>query len=152
MEIKRLPKKKFIKIRRLLEKIYIYQAGHFDKLLEANKKNLEKTYKQNKKQVNKRKCAIFVAQDGSKLIGFVLGDVEQEYYKVPIGFIWQLFVEEKYRNKGIGTALLKRMLEWFKERGAQHAQIGALSSNPVIKMYKRMGFAPLHSGFRKRLK
>ena len=45
----------------------------------------------------------------------------------------------EYRNHGIGTSLLRRLLQECEARGrALHLQ--ALKSNPAIRLYQRLGF------------
>ena len=47
---------------------------------------------------------------------------------------------EEYRNKGIGTQLMKRMIELLKTKGFQQVSLSISKGNPAIRLYKRLGF------------
>jgi len=156
MEIKQLPKKDFVKIRTLVGKFYIDQARKFDKLLKINKKAIDASYKIRKKLFNKTKGTLFVAIEDSKIVGYVFGTIEKPkpaaQFKVnKIGHFWDVFVEEKYRDKGIGSALIKALLNWFKEKNVPYVRIGAYHSNKSIELYKRLGFKIRHIALQMRM-
>ena len=41
---------------------------------------------------------------------------------------------------GIGTALMRRMLELLKERGYKRASLSVQKDNYAVRMYKKVGF------------
>lgn len=45
-----------------------------------------------------------------------------------------------YRGKGIGTALMKDMLSYLKEKGYSCASLAVQKDNYAVKMYKSVGF------------
>jgi len=45
-----------------------------------------------------------------------------------------------YRNKGIGTALMKEMLRLLKSKGYKRASLAVQKDNYAVKMYKKLGF------------
>ena len=47
---------------------------------------------------------------------------------------------KEYRNMGIGTALMRRMLELLKERGYKRASLSVQKDNYAVRMYKKVGF------------
>lgn len=47
---------------------------------------------------------------------------------------------EEYRNYGIGTALMKRMLEELKEHDYRQTSLSVQKQNYAVGMYKRVGF------------
>ena len=47
---------------------------------------------------------------------------------------------KEYRNMGIGTALMRRMLELLKERGYKRASLAVQKDNYAVRMYKKVGF------------
>ena len=47
---------------------------------------------------------------------------------------------KEYRGLGIGTMLMKRMLEELKERGYQKTSLAVQKANYAVKMYKNVGF------------
>ena len=47
---------------------------------------------------------------------------------------------KEYRGKGIGTALMKSMLQLLKSRGYKQVSLGVQKDNYAVKMYKNLGF------------
>ena len=46
----------------------------------------------------------------------------------------------EYRNQGIGTELMKKMIEYLKETGYEQASLSVQKENYAVKMYKKCGF------------
>lgn len=49
-------------------------------------------------------------------------------------------VDEKYRNKGIGTALLEQLINEIKNQGFESISLSVDKRNYAIKLYKKFGF------------
>lgn len=47
---------------------------------------------------------------------------------------------KEYRNYGIGTALMKRMLAELKERGCKQTSLSVQKQNYAVNMYKKVGY------------
>ncbi|CDX02948.1 Acetyltransferase GNAT [Desulfitobacterium hafniense] len=47
---------------------------------------------------------------------------------------------KEYRGKGIGTVLMKMMIEKLKERGYKQASLSVAKDNYALKMYQNVGF------------
>lgn len=47
---------------------------------------------------------------------------------------------QEYRKKGIGTALMKRMLLELKKQGYKQASLAVQKMNYAVHMYKKVGF------------
>lgn len=90
----------------------------------------------------------FVCKKGASLTSFYDGVAcglaylnIQVYKKFAHQCLITIVVDEGYRNKGIGTALLKELSRLAKE--SFHLEILHLEvyeNNPAISLYKRMGF------------
>ncbi|MCL2793039.1 MAG: GNAT family N-acetyltransferase [Spirochaetaceae bacterium] len=50
---------------------------------------------------------------------------------------------EEYRGKGIGTALMKYMLEALKKHGYKRVSLAVQKDNFAVKMYQNVGFSIL---------
>ncbi len=46
----------------------------------------------------------------------------------------------EYRDKGIGTALMKEMLALLREKGYSQASLSVQKDNYAVKMYRKLGF------------
>ena len=47
---------------------------------------------------------------------------------------------KEYRGKGIGTDLMRRMLELLKEQGYKKASLAVQKANYAVRMYEKAGF------------
>lgn len=47
---------------------------------------------------------------------------------------------KEYRNRGIGTALMRKMLELLKELGYKKASLSVQKDNYAVRMYEKVGF------------
>lgn len=57
------------------------------------------------------------------------------------GNIAFLCVDPKFRNRGIGTLLIDKTMQWFKSNEIHEIHIGVLAKNHAAKkLYHRMGF------------
>ena len=45
-----------------------------------------------------------------------------------------------YRGRGIGTALMTRMLEWLRQCGYQQVSLSVQKDNRAVQLYQRLGF------------
>ena len=80
-----------------------------------------------------------------------------EVEKKPIGAVWVRIMDDyghidndtpsfaislykDYRGMGIGTALMKEMLQILKERGYKKASLAVQKANYAVKMYQKIGF------------
>ncbi|MDP3990493.1 MAG: GNAT family N-acetyltransferase [archaeon] len=83
---------------------------------------------------------VLVAELDEKVVGYIWGYVET-IMKNKIGKIQELIVTSKQRGKGIGKELIKRMLDFFKERECVISEIEVFVENlPTIQVYEKAGF------------
>lgn len=47
---------------------------------------------------------------------------------------------EEYRGRGIGTELMRKMLELLREKGYKRASLAVQKENYAVRMYKNIGF------------
>lgn len=82
-----------------------------------------------------------LAQDSTtgRVIGYCFNTINQ----VRRGEIESIFVEEGFRNQGIGDTLVKRALAWMEEQGTYERIVTVASGNDdVLDFYARYGFVP----------
>jgi ribosomal protein S18 acetylase RimI-like enzyme len=94
------------------------------------------------KNIKGENTVVFVAEADGKIVGYSLGWISQPWsYKAKRGYICDCFVEKFYRRRGIGKALVKAMLEWFKDKGVECVEADIYSSNiPSLALFKGLGF------------
>ncbi len=65
----------------------------------------------------------------------------QPYKKLAHQCLFAIIVAEKFRNKGIGTALLSHLVKTGKEKfKIETLHLEVYEGNPAIHLYQRMGF------------
>ncbi len=82
-----------------------------------------------------------VAEVGGKIVGAVWVRIMDDYGNVDAqtpSFAISLYSE--YRGKGIGTQLMRRMLDHLREKGYRQASLAVQKANYAVKMYQRVGF------------
>lgn len=56
-----------------------------------------------------------------------------------------MFVEEQYRNQGIGTLLINEVKKNAKEKGAKRLRVGAIAQNAeAIQFYHSQGLLDMN--------
>lgn len=78
----------------------------------------------------------FVAVENTQIIGTVMGG-----YDGHRGWIYSLAVHQKYRRKGIGTALIRYVENALRELDCPKINLQILESNSdVVQFYQTLGF------------
>ncbi len=78
----------------------------------------------------------FVATDEDRIIGTVLGGSDGRR-----GYIYHLAVEPRFQGQGIGTSLLDRCLDAFRQAGIQKCHIFVVSGNQQgIRFWQSAGW------------
>ncbi len=49
-------------------------------------------------------------------------------------------IYSEYRNKGVGTQLMKRMLTLLKERGYKQTSLSVQKENYAVQLYEKLGY------------
>lgn len=85
------------------------------------------------------KC--LVAEMEGRIVGAVWVRIMHDYGSVDDktpSFAISLYKE--YRGFGIGTQLMKRMLEYLRQAGYAQASLAVQKENYAVRMYRRVGF------------
>jgi ribosomal protein S18 acetylase RimI-like enzyme len=98
-------------------------------------------------------AAVFVAEDG-ELVGYAMGWLRHRFLgKGQTGYVNDVFVTEKARRKGIGGALMKTLVAWFKSRGADKVDLYVYAANEkAMGLYDSLGFRIIAHRLTKELK
>jgi len=72
----------------------------------------------------------------------------QSFVKDDALFLGQLFVDGTLRGRGIGTQLVKGLIEEAANAG-RAVTLGVVKTNPALRLYKRLGFRTTHEDERK---
>lgn len=101
----------------------------------------------------------WVAEAEGSIVGFVYGyfkdvpgEVLERWKATKVGHVTLMAVASSHRKKGIGKALLAKLLEEFKAAGANMVLLDCpAEAADAKKLYEKMGFEPRFYGMRKRL-
>ncbi|HUD03357.1 MAG TPA: GNAT family N-acetyltransferase [Patescibacteria group bacterium] len=97
-----------------------------------------------KKALKNPKYITLLAIMDKKIVGFLIGEFEGDIkFRINITRVTlnDLFVMQNYRNKGIGSALVRRFQEWAKSKEANDIGVFAFKGNERgIDFYKNSGF------------
>jgi ribosomal protein S18 acetylase RimI-like enzyme len=63
-------------------------------------------------------------------------------------FLAQLFVEPAFQRQGIGTEVMKHLID-EATRACQAVTLGVVKTNPALRLYERLGFRITHDDDRK---
>ena len=100
---------------------------------------------------------IFKAVFDDKIVGYLvlyIWDHPAEYFVYPeYGFVGSIGVDEKYRNRGIGTSLIRAAENWCKEHniGAIDIDVFVFNQN-AERLYANLGYEEIKHYRRKILK
>lgn len=81
------------------------------------------------------------AEVSNKVVGAVWVRIADQYGHIDNStpsFSISLYPE--YRNKGIGTAMMKAMIDYLKSHDYARASLSVQKENYALKMYKSLGF------------
>lgn len=88
---------------------------------------------------------IFIAEDERhRFIGYLfVGESSDMMTGLSFGFIYDIFVEEKSRGKGIGKLLLEKAENCCRKKGySRIALMVSTANDSAIRLYSRTGFKP----------
>lgn len=119
----------------------------------------ESTEEEDLKNITKYPGKILFAINNGENIGFISGVIwnqsatnKLEIGPHKIGEILNLFIEEKYRGKGIGKKLLQKMQDFFKDNGCDSIWLSVFVPNAKAKaIYESFGFLGRELGMLKEI-
>ena len=86
------------------------------------------------KDINHYKITGIISQNN--IIGYCLSIIQKNS-----GELCTLFIDEKYRNNGLGHLLIEKHFEWFKNNECNSISVNVLIENKdTIKFYESLGF------------
>lgn len=86
---------------------------------------------------------VFVAyNDQNDLMGYVVtGSMGEGFSAIPVGMIFDIYVAEPFRRKGVGKLLIKTAEEYCRQNGMWRIKLEVASNNPNAQdLYRSLGF------------
>lgn len=82
-----------------------------------------------------------IATEDDQLMGWMLIGASQDPLTEKIyGFIYELFVLEEFRGKGIAKKLIETAIEHLKQDGYSEVRLRVYAGNQAMKLYETFGF------------
>jgi ribosomal protein S18 acetylase RimI-like enzyme len=126
-----------LELERILE---LSQQAIFEGTLGEVKPTVEKA-KQLVEPLLKKDCYYLISSENNKLMGWILiGGSKDQFSNKTIGFIYELFVLDEYRGKGISKQLINTAVEQLKQEGYSEIRLSVFEGNKAIKLYENLGF------------
>lgn len=87
-------------------------------------------------ELNNETSLFLVAKEENKVIGYIGMSIV-----IDEGYIFNVAVREKYRNKGVATALINELVTCGKKNSFSFITLEVRESNlPAISLYSKFGF------------
>ena len=94
------------------------------------------------------KQKLLVADMNGRMIGYVLGIIDEHEESDVYGYVREVFIDEFYRREGIGTELCHQLMNWMRDQEAGAIQVSLGSHhNGVSEFIRKIGFAPVSTLF-----
>ena len=96
-----------------------------------------------KKEFDSKENYWIVLEKNNIILGFGNAEVKKNYdYKE--GMITMVYVDRKFRKKGIGEKILKELILWLKKKSVRYIEAGLYWKNiPSRKLNEKLGFKPI---------
>lgn len=112
----------------------------FEGTLGEVKPTIEKA-KQLVEPLLKKDSYYLISTNNNKLMGWILiGGSKDQFSNKAMGFIYELFVLDEYRGKGISKQLINTAVEQLKQEEYSEIRLSVFEGNKVIKLYENLGF------------
>lgn len=95
-------------------------------------------------QLEEEDAAIFVAERGGDVLGYVYAGLEPQSWKElrdAAGFVHDIVVGGEGRRAGVATRLMEAALDWMRSRGAPRVLLWTADANHGAQtLFSRLGF------------
>lgn len=102
-----------------------------------------------KKKISANGIKLFIEKDGKEVARAFLYILRNDLHEEPFGLMEDVFVEEFLRERGLGTEIIKTLIDEAKQRGCYKLiATTRYSRKEVHEWYKRLGFRDYGKEFR----
>ena len=154
MKIRKAEMKDLESIRKLNQELFMNENKNFDNTIDVDWSLGNEHKKDYINAIKNNFC--FVALDGKKIVGYVVGYVRKSETYRNIGKLAELdnmSILEEYRSKGIGSKLVEEFKKWAKSQNVDRLRVTASAGNiGAIKFYKKEGFEDYDLTFEQEIK
>ncbi|MEZ0249038.1 MAG: GNAT family N-acetyltransferase [Thermoproteus sp.] len=126
--------------------------GEFDPLLKPVDDLVSASKDYAKSKISSPTSVVLVAEIDGKVIGVVVGDVEDRLFYEPrlAGVIREFYILPEFRRKGLGKRMMNEVIDALKRKGAQMIMADFPALNEIaVEFYKKLNFRPIESIYAK---
>ena len=131
----------------MIRKTEIRDAGTIAQLADRlwPETGYERLYKEFEALLREETCAIFLAEQAGKPIGFAQCQLRHDYVEgtetSPVGYLEGIYVSESFRRRGVGSALVSACEDWAREKGCKEfASDCELTNTDSLRFHLATGF------------
>ena len=98
--------------------------------------NLKKA--RNKINIYTKYCKIWKVILGKEIVGFIIIN-ETQWFPGKVAFAEEFAIKKDFQGKGIGTSILKKVIQMYKQKGFEKFMCFASRKSKALKLYKKLG-------------
>lgn len=110
--------------------------------IDIDNQDISSYYSQLSKNILQGTADIVVAKIGGKIVGSAIAKYYTESYISHISDFRKLIVNKKFRNQGIGTALVTKLEDIVRKKGILKIEFSYREGNKAAHLYTDLGFRP----------
>ncbi len=96
-----------------------------------------------KKELKSKNNYWIVLEDNNFILGFGNAEIKKNYSHKE-GTVTMVYIDKKFRRKGLGKKITKKLILWLKEQKVKNIEAGIYYNNlPSMNMCKKLGFKPI---------
>lgn len=142
--IKKADIKDFNDIIRLNTELFKNEYRRFDKTLNLKWTRSKSGKNYFKEQITKKDSLCLVIESKKRIVGYLCGGLSiRAFYreKARCAELENMFVDKRFRNKGLGVKLVHRFINWCKQKNVNYISVTASVKNKqASKFYINLGF------------
>lgn len=127
----------------------------FDKYFELKNKVVKIIKEFHTKNIFSSRSLFLVAEDNDIIIAYVIVKIDKRppVYKIKeMGYVLAIYVDKKYRKKGISKKFFEIIIPWFKKKKIKYIELQVHPKNIAgVKVWKKHKFKTFLLTQRKRL-
>lgn len=114
---------------------------HFEKSRDFKAEYQRYTFQDRRRELlNKGELFIIIALLDNEKIGYCISSLSGN-----VGEIDSIYIKPNYRGNSIGSALIKKSLDWIRSSQAEKIILRFIAGNEeVLNFYSKFGFKPSH--------
>ena len=93
---------------------------------------------------------LFIARREGQVVGYIAVYIDRkrsEQFQMRWGVLGSVAVDPDFHHQGIGTKLIARAMQWFREQGCEYIEVSTDQNNiAAIRAYEAAGFRVIYCG------